>query len=170
MTYPKKSSSREGDYEYALEADPGQLSASFPTWGTLEEALIAATAPVMSKAGLAPVRVLQRRRGPWTVADAASAPESFYAIRRTDGEMIYGEYTWLACDGPDDWTVAIEGDEDEAIEWEIVRMIVEPVARRTLPECRESNCTTPAAYWGLCEPHAREDDPSAFDEEPADVT
>ena len=163
MNHPGKSQKGEGTWEYALEADPGKLTASFPTWGTLDEALTAATAPVMSKAGLAPVRVLKRRRGPWVVADAGE-PESFYSIRRTDGELIYGEYAWMSADGPDDWTIAIEGGDDEATEYEIVRMVVEPVAKRTLPECREAGCTVPAAFWGLCEPHAREDDPSAFEE------
>lgn len=78
-----------------------------------------------------------------------SEPESFYSIRRTDGERISGEFTWLSADGPDDWTVAEESVDDEATEWEICRLVVEPIARRTLPECREPDCTatglTPAA-------------------------
>lgn len=61
-------------------------------------------------------------------------PESFYAIRRTDGEEIYGEYAWMACNGPDDWTVGEESDHDEPTEYEIVRMTVEPVARRSFGE------------------------------------
>lgn len=57
--------------------------------------------------------------------------ESFYAIRFTDGELIYGEYAWLEADGPYDWTVADESDHDEPTEYEIVRMHVEPITRRT---------------------------------------
>ena len=42
----------------------------------------------------------------------------------------------------------------------MLRMTVEVVARRTLPECSEVDCATPAEFWGLCEPPAHEDDPS----------
>ncbi len=57
--------------------------------------------------------------------------ESFYAIRMADGELIYGEFSWMACDGPDDWTVAEESDHDHPQEYEIVLMQVESIARRT---------------------------------------
>lgn len=57
--------------------------------------------------------------------------ESFYAIRRTDGEQIWGDYAWMGCDGPDDWTVADNADDEEPVEYEIVRMHVEPIARKT---------------------------------------
>lgn len=60
--------------------------------------------------------------------------ESFYAIRMADGEPIYGEYSWMGCLGPDDWTVAEESDHAEPCEYEIVRMVVEPVTRRTFGE------------------------------------
>ena len=63
-----------------------------------------------------------------------SKSESFYAIRLTDGELIYGEFGWMACNGPDDWTVAEESDHDQPTEYEIVRMVVEPVARRSFGE------------------------------------
>ena len=92
-----------------------------------------------------------------------SAPESFYAIRRTDGELIQGDYGWVTADGQNDWTAAEEEAEygNEGTEYEMVRMTVERIAVRTLPTCRD--CDDPAAHWGLCEKHAREDDPSAFD-------
>lgn len=60
--------------------------------------------------------------------------ETFYAIRLTDGELIYGEFTWMAADHRDDWTVAEESDHDEPTEYEIVEMIVRPIARRTFGE------------------------------------
>ena len=60
-----------------------------------------------------------------------TGPERFYAIRLADGDLIYGLYSWLECDGPADWTVAEEADHDDPTEYEIVRMSVEPVARRT---------------------------------------
>jgi hypothetical protein len=61
--------------------------------------------------------------------------EFFYAIRRTDGEDI-GDYAWLRADGPDDWSSA-DDDYGEPTEYEIVCMVVMPVARRVLPEVAE---------------------------------
>lgn len=57
--------------------------------------------------------------------------ESFYAIRMAEGELIYGEYGWMRCDGPDDWMVAEDSEHDAPQEYEIVLMRVEPIARRT---------------------------------------
>jgi hypothetical protein len=57
-------------------------------------------------------------------------PESFYAIRRVGGEKICG-LEWMTVGGPDDWTLAEEGLSGEPIEWEIVKLTVTPVARRT---------------------------------------
>lgn len=68
-------------------------------------------------------------------------PESFYAIRLTSGDQIYGEFSWMECLGPDDWMVAEESDDGPPTEYEIVRMVVEPVARRTfgLPDDDDEN-------------------------------
>lgn len=52
-----------------------------------------------------------------------------YIIRRTDGEGIYDEYTFMGCEGPDDWTVPDESEHDGPTEYEILRC--EPVATRT---------------------------------------
>jgi hypothetical protein len=56
-------------------------------------------------------------------------PGAFTAFRRTDGDLIYGEYSWLAdhfeCDG----------DGDEATEMEEVVMV--PIRVRTFP-CHEA--------------------------------
>jgi hypothetical protein len=92
--------------------------------------------------------------------------EAFYAIRRTDGEPIWGDFGWITASGPDDWEAAELDSEyaDDATEYELVRMTVEPVAVRAYPRCRESGCDVPAAFWGLCEPHAREDDPETVAE------
>lgn len=58
-------------------------------------------------------------------------------MRRTDGEMIYGEFAWTSCDGPDDWRVAEvaedDGDLDEPTEYEIVEMTVRSIAKRLVP-------------------------------------
>jgi hypothetical protein len=70
------------------------------------------------------------------------AAESFYAIRRTDGEPMDGEnLTWMTVLNPDDWEFAVECVEDftaddEPLEFEIVRMTSESVAKRSFPERR----------------------------------
>lgn len=57
--------------EYAIEADPGQRTASFPTFDNLEAALAAASVPAMVREGLPRPRVLTRRGGQWYVVCAA---------------------------------------------------------------------------------------------------
>jgi hypothetical protein len=52
-----------------------------------------------------------------------------HIIRRTDGEEVYDEYAFMACDGPDDWTVADDQDFDKPTEYQILRCV--PVATRT---------------------------------------
>lgn len=91
-----------------------------------------------------------------------AGPEVIHAIRRTDGELVFGEYSFLVVAGESDWTPAEDDTEwaNDPTEYEMVRMTVEVVERRTFPSCRE--CDQPAAHWGLCEHHAREDDPEAF--------
>lgn len=71
-----------------------------------------------------------------TSGSAVEKGESFYAIRRTDGEEMHGEYSWSVVGGPDDWDPAEEDSFDflDPVEFELVRMVVSPVARRMLPE------------------------------------
>jgi hypothetical protein len=57
-------------------------------------------------------------------------PEPFFAIRRLDGELVYGEFSWVKCDGPDDWDAADESEHDEDTEYEIVEMRPRRVAAR----------------------------------------
>ena len=87
--------------------------------------------------------------------------ETFYAIRRADGGLIYGEYGWMGTDGPTDWTAVEDGD--ESAEYEMLRMTAEVAGRRTFPVCAE-RCDKPAEFWGLCEEHAREDDEETLNE------
>ena len=51
--------------EYAIEADPGKCTASFPTFDSLDAALAAASMPAMEREGLPLPRVLTRRGGTW---------------------------------------------------------------------------------------------------------
>jgi hypothetical protein len=75
--------------------------------------------------------------------------------RRADGEPIDGYMVG--------WTTTLGG-----LEFGEPTEIVEEVwvlkSERcfTLPTCRQ--CEEPATHWGLCETHAREDDPTTFEE------
>lgn len=61
--------------------------------------------------------------------------ERFYAIRRTDGEPVDGDMlSWISVDGPNDWTFPMECEHDDPTEYEIVEMVVHPVAKRTFGE------------------------------------
>lgn len=55
--------------EYALEADPGRLTASFPTFASYEDAQWAANQTCMHRDGIPPVRILVRTHaGAWALA------------------------------------------------------------------------------------------------------
>lgn len=58
-------------HEFAIEADPGKFTASFPIFDSLEAALAAASAPAMEREGLPLPRVLTRRGGRWYEVCAA---------------------------------------------------------------------------------------------------
>lgn len=61
--------------EYAIEADPGKLTASFPTFATYDEAHAAATGSAMYRAGIPAVRVLWRTNGvQWQHNEQLPAP------------------------------------------------------------------------------------------------
>lgn len=98
-------------------------------------------------------------------ADGTSgAEEVIYAIRRADGQDM-GDYRFCTTT-EGDWSAA-EDDADESlapVEYQLLKMVVEVVERKVLPLC--SICDRPATHWGLCEAHAREDDPSYFETRP----
>lgn len=54
---------------------------------------------------------------------------NFKAIRLADGELIMGEYSWMAFDDGD-WTLAEDDYADEAV-WEVVEMRPVLIERRT---------------------------------------
>lgn len=70
----------------------------------------------------------------------STEPERFFAIRRTDGELIFGDYGWMRADAENDWTVGEESVHDEPTEYEIVEMTVRPVAKRTFGRPRCEDC------------------------------
>lgn len=78
--------------------------------------------------------------------------EQFYAIRRTDGEQIGGEYGWFKCEGPNDWTPAEETEWNYGgdAECEIARFYVEPLARKQPePPGDDEDCRSCwRAEWG----------------------
>ena len=67
------------------------------------------------------------------------------------------------------WQTTLDWAEDAA-ECEPVEVIEETwqlIERQTYTvrePCGEIGCEADATYWGLCEAHAREDDPEAFDD------
>lgn len=65
--------------------------------------------------------------------------EVIWAIRRTDGEPIGGEYSFMVVSGPGDWDAAIADAEysDEPIEYELIGMRVVSGGVRTYPRCTE---------------------------------
>ena len=54
--------------------------------------------------------------------------KGFEAVRRADGELIWGEFAWMAHDG--DWSLA-EDDDDEEVVYEVVEMRPRLIERRT---------------------------------------
>ena len=78
-------------------------------------------------------------------------PESFHAIRRCDGEPM-GDYLWMRVDGPDVWSPTCDDDyQDEPVEYEIVRMVVEPIAKRTFGNPRCALCDEPYPFDEMTE-------------------
>jgi hypothetical protein len=79
--------------------------------------------------------------------------ESFYAIRRADGQRLGFEemYSWFEADGPDDWSVAEEHRQAGAEPgvYEMVRMDVFVQARRTYgdPDDLDSLAVDLNAAW-----------------------
>lgn len=79
--------------------------------------------------------------------------------KRADGEMIAGEYGWVT----EMESVAAEAeDAEESIEF--VEEVWTLQSRRTFifPVCGADGCQEAIQFWGLCEKHAREDDPDSF--------
>lgn len=52
--------------QYAIEADPGQCTASFPVFPTEEDARAASAYLDARRPDLPPCRILRREIGPWT--------------------------------------------------------------------------------------------------------
>jgi|1185.fasta_scaffold11717_5 hypothetical protein len=46
--------------------------------------------------------------------------QNVFIIRRADGGLIMGEHSFMECDGPDDWMVAEEADDDDPTEYQIL--------------------------------------------------
>lgn len=74
--------------------------------------------------------------------------EPFYAIRRADGELLYGEFGWLGVDGFGDWSCVEDDDPDPPTAYELVRMRGEVVARRIFGTLM---CDCPDADCGRCD-------------------
>lgn len=84
--------------------------------------------------------------------------ESMTTYRPANPAKFVTEWTWQTTL---DWA-------HDAAEWDPVEVIEERwvlVERKTYTvreTCSESGCAADATHWGLCETHARTDDPTAF--------
>lgn len=89
--------------------------------------------------------------------------EELYAVRRADGELMGDFLFWIAQDARD-WDAANLDSEYEGnvTTYEMVHALLEVVDVRRYPRC--SQCDEPAPFWGLCETHARQDDPETLEE------
>lgn len=87
---------------------------------------------------------------------------AMHIIRRTDGGVLLGEYAFMVCDGPDDWTVPDADDPDDPTVYEI--LAVGPVvATRTFgePDADEDDDLVPVAL-------AADDDPGVYEVDAGD--
>lgn len=90
--------------------------------------------PIASRRPVQPMGVVNNGES-GSIPVSPRGDETFFAIRRTDGGQIMGEFTWMSCDGLHDWTVAEDAWRDgDDVEFEIVRMTVESLATRTPPD------------------------------------
>lgn len=68
------------------------------------------------------------------LVDDAETLEPFFAMRRTDGELILGEYSWMHADtsaaGGFLWDAAEDSDDDEPVEWQVCKMFPVVIERR----------------------------------------
>lgn len=82
--------------------------------------------------------VLKRVHELGLIAFKDEQTEIVYAIKRTDGELMHGEYSWSTTSGPDDWEPAELDSEDagypDTIEFEMIEMRCRTVATKNLPE------------------------------------
>ena len=87
--------------------------------------------------------------------------ETIYSIRRTDGQLMFGEMTFAIVGDANDWSAAEDDAYDSgcSVTYELVEMTVTVRRTRTLPVCATAHCNDVAQFWGLCETHAFEDDP-----------
>lgn len=67
--------------------------------------------------------------GETSAAASVEAPKPFYAIRRADGEPLWGEYEWVSTK-PGDWSPVDEEDPVDPALYEMVLMVPVVVERR----------------------------------------
>lgn len=83
--------------EFALEADPGQLTASHPLYDTLDAATTAASAAALQRDGVPAVRILTRTAGgPWRAIVACTGAHTLHEQHGTGGAVLIARET-TAC-------------------------------------------------------------------------
>ena len=79
--------------------------------------------------------------------------------RALDPRELILDYTFtLTLDDFEDWDEPVELVEE-------VWVLESRTVVRTVVPCSEPRCEAEATRWGLCEAHAREDDPDAFEDD-----
>lgn len=96
-----------------------------------------------------------------TALDEDPAPEgSMTTWRAADPRDLILDYAFVtSLDGFEEWDEPVELIE------EVWTLTSRRWVRAAVP-CSEPGCDDEATHWGLCEAHAREDDPEAFEPEP----
>jgi hypothetical protein len=80
------------------------------------------------------VTLLDYRLEPKLSASLEYEPNHEFTIRRADGSDIGGDYSYMSCDGPDDWMVAEESEHDDPTEYVIEKWVGVGQWRRTFGE------------------------------------
>jgi len=88
-------------------------------------------------------------------------PETMTTFRPEHPEEFFTEWTWQT-------TLDWAHDAAHTVPVDVIEERWQLVERRTFTvtePCGEIGCPESATHWGLCEAHAREDDPTAFDDQ-----
>lgn len=88
--------------------------------------------------------------------------------RAQDPEELILDHEWVTSIDELQEMADASGEPIRLVKEVWVRQSVEDVTLTA--ECGEIGCMSEATHWGLCEVHAREDDPEAFDDEEVHAT
>ena len=87
-------------------------------------------------------------------------PETMTTYRPANPDEFVTEWTWQT-------TLDWAREAAETVPVEVIEERWQLVERKTYTvreSCHQIGCEADATHWGLCEAHAREDDPEAFND------